>query len=57
MKKEKDKIAEVINYKNVPSYTETRRENIRWFSRLSPIEKIRLLQKQKDFLRRMGVIK
>lgn len=57
MKKEKAKIAEIINYKNVSSYTETRKENIRWFRQLTPIEKIRLLQKQKDFLRHMGVIK
>lgn len=53
MKGKKGKSQEVLHWKNVPSLKEAIRDNIRWFNLLTPIKKIRLLQRQKAFLKRL----
>ncbi len=53
--KRKEEEKDIITPHDLPSREEALREDIEWWSKLTPLQKIKIIKRQQELLRRMGI--
>ena len=53
--KKKEEEKDIITRDDLPSREEALRENIEWWSKLTPLQKIKIIKRQQEVLRRMEI--